>query len=200
MITILNKGYEKILQLFYSNKSTKIHLREIARRTKLNENSVFRFLKDLEEGKYLVSTKDGNLKKYELLKNDKNYAILAYFDIMRLNNLSSLRRRAVLYFLEHLDEKPIVAFLFGSTAKNTYKEQSDIDLLLIVNRKIATKESESYVDAQTTMRISCAQITVKEFIKESKLKEDHVIQAAINTGYPVTNHIEYYRMLYYERI
>jgi predicted nucleotidyltransferase len=199
MITILNKGYEKILSIFYTDKSVKIHLREIARQTKLNENSVFRFLKDLEEGKYLISTKEGNLKKYEVLKNDKSYSLFTYFDIMRLNNLSSLRKKGISYFLERLEEKPIVAFLFGSTAKNTYKEQSDIDLLLIVNKKIATKEAESYVDAQTAIRISCIQITTKEFIRELKLKEEHVVQAAINTGYPITNHIEYYRMRYHER-
>ena len=53
MKTILKEGYEKILRLFYSQKDARIHLREIARRTKLNENSVFRFLKQLENFIYI---------------------------------------------------------------------------------------------------------------------------------------------------
>ncbi len=200
METILKPGFEKILALFYQDKSAKIHLRDIARKTKLNENSAFRFLKELEKNGLLLSKKDGNLKKYELQKNDKVYSILAYFDVVKLNKLPSLRKKAIFYFLDNLKEKPIIAFVFGSTAKKTYKEQSDIDILLIVNKKIDTKESENYADAQTGLRISCFQITIQEFIDELKLKRDHVVQAAISTGYPITNHIEYYRMISHERI
>lgn len=200
MKTVLKPGFEKILTLFYQDCSAKIHLRDIARRTKLNENSAFRFLKELEKEGFLRSKKDGNLKKYELQKNDKVYSILAYFDLFRLNLLPGLRKKAIFYFLDFLKDKPIIAFVFGSTAKNTYKEQSDIDLLLIVNKQIDTEESESYTDAQTGIRISCFQIPVPEFIDELKLKKDYVIQAAISTGYPITNHIEYYRMINHERI
>ncbi len=200
MKTILNSGFEKILTLFYQDKSAKIHLRDIARKTKLNENSAFRFLKELEKSRLLLSKKDGNLKKYELQKNEKVYSVLTYFDVLKLNKLPNLRKKAVFYFLDTLKEKPVIAFVFGSTAKNTYKEQSDIDILLIVNKKIDTKKSEDYTDAQTGIRVSCFQITIQEFIDELKLKRDHVIQAAINTGYPITNHIEYYRMIYNEGI
>ena len=200
METLLNKGYLKILSIFYNDKSARIHLRELARKAKLNENSASRFLKNLEKNKILLVKKDGNLKKYELMRNDIVYSILAHLDIVRLNSLPSIRKNAILYFLEELKEKPIIAFLFGSTAKNTYSEQSDIDLLLIVNKKINTKEAENYVDSQTSLRISCVQITFDEFKEELKLKNDKVIQSAINTGYPFSNHIEYYRMIYYERI
>ena|SRR3989344_3915417 len=200
METILKQGYEKIISIFYQNKLAKIHLREIARKTNLNENSATRFLKELEQNKILIARKDGNLKKYELLLRDKVYSIFSFFDINRFNNLPNLRQKAILYFLQEIKEKPIIAFLFGSTAKNTYKEQSDIDLLLIVNKKIDISKAKEYVDAQTALRISCFQISIDEFKKELKLKQDHVIQAAINTGYPLTNHLEYYRMLYDERI
>ena len=195
MKTILKEGYQKIIALFYRNKSAQIHLREIARKTKLNENSAFRFLKELEDSQFLISRKDANLKKYELRKNDTVYSILAYLDTIKFNNLPNLRKNAIIYFLQHLQEKPIMAFLFGSTAKETYSERSDIDLMLIVNKKINTKEAESYADAQTAIRISCFQIIMEEFKEELKLKQDHVIQAAIDTGYPLTNHIEYYKMV-----
>ena len=55
MITLLRSGYGKIMQLFYKDKTLKLHLREIARQAKLFEPSVSRFLNSLE--------KDGNLKK-----------------------------------------------------------------------------------------------------------------------------------------
>ena len=200
METILKTGYEKILTLFYQDKEAKIHLRNIAKKTKLNINSASRFFQSLEKDKILLSKKDGNLKKYELIKNDKVYSTLTLFDISKLNNLPSLRKNAIRYFLNTLNQKPIITFLFGSTAKNTYSQQSDIDLLLIVNKKIDTPEAEKYTDAQTTLRINCIQIPLEEFKKELKLKNDKVIQSALNTGYPLTNHIEYYYLLNHERI
>lgn len=200
METILRSGCEKILSLFYHNKSARIHLRDIARRTKLNENSAYRFLNELEKNKILLARKDGNLKKYELIKNDRVFSILAHFDILRFNSLPSIRKNAISYFLGELKEKPVIAFLFGSTAKNTYSGQSDIDLLLMVNKKINTKKAEDYADSQTAIRINCLQININEFQEELKLKNDRVVQSAINTGYPLTNHIEYYRLIYHERI
>ena len=41
-------------------------MRDIARKTELNENSATRFLKQLEEEGALVSKREGNLKKYYL--------------------------------------------------------------------------------------------------------------------------------------
>ena len=66
MITILKTGYSKILELFYKDKTAKLHLREIARRAKLHGPSVTRFLNALEKEHVLKSEKDGNLKKYSL--------------------------------------------------------------------------------------------------------------------------------------
>ena len=200
MTTILREGYEKILAIFYTDKTAKIHLRDIARKTKLNENSASRFLNKLEKEKILVSKKDGNLKKYELTKNDITHSAMTHFDIARFSSLPSIRKNAVLYFLNELKEKPIIVILFGSTAKNTFTEKSDIDLLLIVNKKISTKKAEDYADSQTAIRISCIQIELNDLKQELKLKQDKVIQSALKTGYPITNHIEYYRITQDERI
>jgi len=200
METLFNKGYYKILQLFYSQKSAKIHLREIGRRTKLNENSVSIFLKKLEKHKIISSMKEGNLKKYGLMQNDKVYNVLAYFDVLRFTTLPHIRQSAILQFLDALDEKPVIALLFGSTAKQTATQESDIDVLLIVNKKIQTKEAIKRVDAQTAQKISDFQVTMKEFMQELKLKQDHVVQSAIQTGFPLTNHLTYYRGMYYENV
>lgn len=193
MVTIIKTGHSKILKLFYENKKTGLHLREIARKTKLYPNSITRFLNQLEKEGLLISEKEGNLKKYKIKKSEKLNNIFASFDIERLNKLPLARKRAINYFLDKLNEKPIIVLLFGSTAKETFRKDSDIDLLLIVNKKINIDKTKEYVDAQVGIKINCFQITYDNFLKEIKLKEDKVIQSALNTGYPIFN-----QMLFYE--
>jgi len=193
MVTILKTGYSKILRLYYEDKKASLHLRDIARKTKLYPNSVTRFLNQLEKEGILASQKEGNLKKYKIKKSEKLNNIFNSFDIERLNKLPLARRRAITYFLDELQEKPIIVLLFGSTAKETFRKNSDIDLLLIVNKKIEIDAAKDYVDAQVGIKINCFQIIYDEFLKEIKLKEDKVIQSALNTGYPIFN-----QMLLYE--
>ena len=159
METIFKAGCWKIIELFYHNKLAKIHLREIARRTKLNENSATRFLKLLEKIGLLKSELDGNLKKYSIVSSKRLFAIFALFDVEKFNRLPSLRKDAVVFFLKAMPEKPIIAVLFGSTAKENYTKESDIDILLVVNKKINTEKAEDYADSQTGIKISCFQTT-----------------------------------------
>ncbi len=197
---MLKTGHEKILRLFYKDKRLKIHLREIARQTKMHEPSVTKCLKQLEEQRILHAEIDGNMKKYSLARNKKTYGLLTLFDIEKQDKLSKIRKEAIEIYLKKLHEKPIFAVLFGSTAKETYGEESDIDLLIVGNKKINTKEAEKEADALTAMKISTFQIMYHEFLQELKRKEDYVIQSAVETGYPVVNHIAYYEVLVDERI
>jgi len=200
MITILRSGYAKIMQLFYKDKTARLHLREIARQTKLHEPSVSRFLSSLEKDQILKSEKDGNLKKYSIKKGLRAYFIFEAFDLERFEKLPSIRRNAIKTYLDNLPEKPVFAVLFGSTAKGTYKEDSDIDILIITNKKISAEKAEKETDALTAMKISTFQMTYEDFLTELKIKEDKIVQSAINSGYPLINHIQYYEMLHNKRI
>lgn len=193
---IVNEGMARILRHFYENKDGSVHLRDLARKTGLNENSAYRFLNQLEAAGILSSEKDGNMKKYRMKKTKKTYSLFACLDTEKLQRLQTIRKQAIDIFMDVLEEKPIIMLLFGSTAKNSYIKKSDIDILLISNKKTDTKNAKDYVEAQTTMKINDFQITFDQFQKEIRLKEDQVIQSAIETGYPLTNHIYYYRCIY----
>lgn len=200
MITILKSGYYKVMRLFYKDKAAKIHLRETARQAKLHEPSATKCLKELEKAGILISEKDANLKKYSVKKNRHAYLIFGIFDVEKFEKLPKIRQSAVEHYLCSLPEKPVFAVLFGSTAKETYDKESDIDILIITNRKISTETAEKEADAQTALSVSTFQITYKDFIQEIRSKQDKVVQSAINTGYPVINHVAYYEALNNERV
>lgn len=200
MITILKSGYGRIMQLFYRDKTQKLHLREIARQSNLHGPSVTRFLDSLEKVRILMSEKEGNLKKYSITRSKRAYLIFESFDIEKFEKLPNIRKKAIKIYLDNLFEKPVFVILFGSTSKETYKEDSDIDLLIITNNKMSVLQAQKEVDALTAMKISTFQITYKEFLTELKMKEDKVVQSAIQSGYPLINHIQYYEALYDERV
>lgn len=193
METIFKSGYEKIIEIFYSDKFAKIHLREIARKTKLNENSVSIFLNQLEKKKILKSEKEGNLKKYSIEKNNLTFSLFSFFDVARFERLPVVRKKAIDYFINNLEIKPLIVVLFGSVAKGNFSKNSDIDLLFIVNQKIKTSKAEDYSESQTGIKINVLQIVYSDFVKELKVKEDKVIQSVVETGYPIFNSLAYYQ-------
>jgi len=79
-------------------------------------------------------------------------------------------------------------------------EMNSVNLSNLLMTLVSNKELGINYYLITSNKEKKAKTKLEEFKKELKLKQDHVIQAAINTGYPLTNHLEYYRMLYDERI
>jgi predicted nucleotidyltransferase len=193
METIFKPGAMKILRLFYENKSQSLHLREIARKTEMNENNASRFLALLETAKVLKSGKEGNLKKYQITKTNNVFGLFSLLDIEKFETLPSIRKTVIDYFLKTLPKQPIIVLLFGSTAKNHAGENSDIDLLLISNEKIQTAEAEKEAEAQTGIKVQSFKIQYSNFVKELKMKQDSVVQSSISTGFPITNHLKFYQ-------
>ena len=200
METILKTGYTKIFSLFYPQKMISLHLREIARKTKLNVHSTSRILFSLEKEAILKTEKEGNLKKYTVNASLNTFLLCALFDLEKKGKIEKRRQRAIDIFLRSLEKQPIIAFLFGSTAKGLETEGSDIDILFIENEKIDTNNAENETEALTGIKINVLQISLQEFKKELKIKEDHIIQTALKTGYPITNHIFFYEVYFHENI
>lgn len=191
---LIDKNYLKIMELFYNNRNTPLHLREIARNVKLNESSISRHLNFLEKTKILESMHDGNLKKFKICKKEVS-KIFPIFDDKKLEKLPLLRRNAIKDYIEKSAKKPLFLIVFGSTAKGIYGDTSDIDLLEIVPIKKDTKATIKEVEAITGMQLQIFQMNEQDFEKELKNKDDKVVQSAIKTGFPVYNQKSYYEMI-----
>lgn len=192
MRTIIKKQYWDILNVFYKNKNKPMHLRELSRTINLKEGALSRHLNNLLKEKILTYEIEGNLKKF---KTKNKNQIFTLFDIQKFENLPSIRKSSVNFYIKQLKNKPILIILFGSTAKQTFKEESDIDILTIFNKKTNNNDAIKYAEAQTGIKINEFQLTYDEFIKEIKMKQDNVIQSALETGYPIYNHLFYYEVL-----
>lgn len=194
MRTILNKPCWKILDVFYNNKNTPIHLRELSRIIDLKEGALSRHLNKLEKEKILTFQTEGNLKKFKINKTQLS-KIYTFLDMEKYDDIPFIRKNSINCYINNLKHKPVIIILFGSTAKKTFKQNSDIDLISIFNEKTDSSKARKYAESQTGIKISEFQLTHEQFIKEIKLKEDNVIQAGIETGYPIYNHTYYYKVI-----
>jgi len=197
MKTISKKPIYNIIELFYENRNFPLHLREIARKVKLNESSVSRYLNYLFKQGVLKTRKEGNLKKFYLARENIP-KLFPIYDEDKLESLPLLRKKAIREYLAELSKKPVFAIIFGSTAKNTFKKDSDVDILEIYYSKTNNKKFSKRAESLTGMRINSFQLTENQFKKELKFKKDKTIQSAINTGFPVFNNKYYWELIYNE--
>ncbi len=197
MKTLLKPAVYKILKRFYSNHNLPLHLRELARKVEMNESSISRHLNHLVKIGLLKTIFEANLRKFYVTPR-RIQIVFPLFDEERVEKLPLLRRNAVRYFIQKLEKTPVIAVVFGSTAKGNFRDDSDLDLLLVTNVKINDVPAKNFVEAQTAVRIQTFLISEKEFKKELKTKTDKVLLSALETGFPVFNQKYYYELVYYE--
>src|SRR3989339_1700029 len=111
--TLFGKGKEKILECFYRNRSRERYFSEILRETNLTQNTTLKHLKNLQQNNLIISTKKIGNTFYKINpKNRQIYSIFSYFDFKKLNKLPSERKRAIIEFLEKLENKPLIVLVF----------------------------------------------------------------------------------------
>lgn len=120
----------KLLNFFIENPSGLFYGNEIARRLKISPGSVNYFVnRALKEG-LLKKSVIGNAHLY-LLNNQLNY-------VKQLKTANILVKIEGYKFIQALlteDESIITVALYGSYAKGTNDEKSDIDIMIISQRK-----------------------------------------------------------------
>lgn len=193
--TIFGKGKEKILECFYRNRNKELYFSEILRETKLTQNTTLKHLANLERLTILISTKKTGNTFYKInSKNPLVYAVFSYFDYKKLNELPSERKRAITEFLDKTQIKPLIVLIFGSTAKGTFRKESDIDILLIFNKKeLEDPKLKKDIEAVMGVKIQTFIIDFGYFKEQILKEEDSVITHAIKTGFPISGNDKFYQ-------
>ena len=195
MDKILNKGKEKILECFYKNKK-EIYFSEVLRETKLTPNTTLKHLNNLKS--LIISKKTKGNTFYRI--NNKNpliFPIFSYFDLKRFNELDDTRKRAILEFISNLKVKPLIALIFGSTAKKSYTKESR-EASSSAQKNDNKKEEEDKklkrdIESLTGMNIQTFIIDYDYFKEQLLKKEDNVIIHAVKTGFVIIGSYYFYK-------
>jgi hypothetical protein len=133
----INQTTLKILGLYTGDYGKSLHLREIARETSVDVKAVQLQLRRLERVNVFTSAVKGKNKEYHLnLHNPttKYYVILAEtFVSLTCLNKNFLVKKVV---SEVIDRLKGTVLLFGSYAKGLARSDSDVDLLVLSERRL----------------------------------------------------------------
>lgn len=176
-----------------------IHLREISRIVKSGLPNIKRFLEILEKEKVVRREKEANLVKFQLKAGHKTLAYLKQVNIERFIALPIKVQNAITEFLDELENRPLIALIFGSYAKGNYTKESDIDVLLVFqkveNGKVIENTAKRII-MRTNTKISPVYIEYKNFEKNF-LDKKHDFSREIRQDVIVILGIEnYYNLLW----
>lgn len=129
MEDILKNNTYKVLELFFIYPERNFHVREIARTLKLNHATVSKHLKVLKKKNLILIDKNtlyptyyANIENETYLFYKKQYLISKIYDSEVIEKIKKL-------------VFPSSIILFGSAAKGTSNENSDIDLFVEAEKK-----------------------------------------------------------------
>ncbi|MEW6328963.1 MAG: nucleotidyltransferase domain-containing protein [Candidatus Micrarchaeota archaeon] len=151
-----------------------LHIREIARRIDITPIYVKKELENLERLGLVSSAKVGNLSVWEINKLSPIYKEMK--DIF-------LKTESLGGYLQEVFKKTSVEFalIYGSFAKGTENEKSDIDLLIVGEIKQSVLiNTISGIERKISREINYIVWTKEEFLKNAKKKHHLLINIIKN--------------------
>jgi predicted nucleotidyltransferase len=140
----------KTVWLLWHN-SKGIHLRELSRLLDTGFPNAVRYATLLEREGVVLKEKDANTIKLKLREGTRTIAYLKQVNSEEFLGIPKKVQSAVTDFLNELEEKPLIALLFGSYAKKNYTSQSDVDILLVY-QKVQNEKSIENTSKRISMR------------------------------------------------
>jgi len=129
---MLHTKYYEILKQFLGDYNREIYGRELIGKVKMSQKGIALALEELEKISILKSRKHGSFRYFRLNKDYTEIKdVIVIAELMRKNEFLAKHRKIAYTFKE--DER--IVGLFGSYAKGTQKEGSDIDLFIIGQKK-----------------------------------------------------------------
>lgn len=174
-----------------------IHLRAIARAVNSGLPNVKIFLEILEKERVVIKEKEANLVKFRLRNGQKTLVYMKELNTEKLLQLPVKIQDSVNEFLGELEEKPLMALIFGSYAKNNYNKNSGVDILLVFQKLINEKDIENVakkISMRTNTKINPVYVEYggfeKNFLDKNhdfsrEIRQEVIIVLGIENYYPL---------------
>ena len=123
-IILSSRARAEIFRLLFSGSEGELHIREIQRRSGLNDSTIRQELKKLADLGLVSGRKDSNRIYYSANKNNPLYQDIKNL-VIKTSGLADVFKNAL------QDERIEISFIFGSIPKGEMNSGSDVDLMVI---------------------------------------------------------------------
>jgi predicted nucleotidyltransferase len=185
------KAEDKVYETYLKLNKNELYFNQLKEITKLSNSSLQNVLnKFVKEGILeLNKTKSNTFYK---IKNKKIFSLkFSEIAVNKFNNLNLSVRVPLKNFLRNISNEIYTIVLFGSSSKKEEQRESDIDLLVVTNKKVCLMENKKEAEITSKYPVSIFQTTINEFIEN---KDDVVIQAK-KTGFPIYKEQNFYEAI-----
>jgi len=124
----MKDNYQEVLNVFFDNPSSKFYIREIARLTRLNPNTV-------------INISDKLIKEGLIKKEKKKHVVELFAEVdekfkilKRVNNLGRIYDSGLIEFLDEKFSSEAISVI-GSYSRGEDIEESDMDIVIISKKE-----------------------------------------------------------------
>jgi predicted nucleotidyltransferase len=170
MISTHSKITQRVLIYFFANENARCYVNELSRLLDADPKNLYRKLIELEEQGLLQSEFSGKQRYFSL---NKGFPLLQEYRAITQKSFGLPKQLASMI---KLTKGTSAAYIFGSCAKNTMDETSDIDLLVVGNhspREIA--KSLKGIEKQIGRIVNVVNISKNELNRRKKDKDPFVM-------------------------
>ncbi|MFH1682880.1 MAG: nucleotidyltransferase domain-containing protein [Candidatus Woesearchaeota archaeon] len=185
------KPEDKVYLAYFESKKPSLYFNELKELSKLADSSLANTLNRLVETGIL--TKEATRSNtYYRIKDRKIFALkFSEIAIHRFNSLNPNIKIPLRNFLKNTSEEVYTIILFGSVSRKEEQRNSDIDLLIISNKKIDLSKNKKEAEITSKHLLSLFKATVSQFKKNT----DDVIIQARKTGFPIYKEQNFYEVI-----
>jgi len=182
------KADEKIYEAYLELREDKLYFNQLKEFTKLSNSSLQNVLDKLVKNNTLWLNKTKSNTFYQI-KNKKIFSLkFSEIAVNRFNSLNIETRIPLRNFLKNIPKEIHMVVLFGSSSRKEERKDSDIDLLVVSNKKIDLTKNKKEAEITSKHPISIFQATINQFMEN---KDDIIIQVR-KTGFPIYKEQNFY--------
>ena len=185
------KPEDKIYRAYFESKKSSLYFNEIKELSKLSDSSLTNTLNKLTKNSILTQEKTKSNTFYKI-SNKKLFALkFSEIAMQKFNELNIGVKTPLRNFLKNIPKEAYTIVLFGSASRKEEQKESDIDLLIIANKKTDITNNKKEAEITSKHTISIFQTTIEQFMKN---KDDVIIQAR-KTGFPIYKEQNFYEVV-----
>jgi len=185
------KPEDKIYKAYFESKKSTLYFNEMKELSKLSDSSLTNTLNKLTKNNTLTREKTKSNTFYKI-KDNKLFALkFSEIAIQKFNNLNIGVKNPLRNFLKSIPKEIYTIVLFGSASRKEEQKGSDIDLLIVADKKTDITNNKKEAEITSKHPISIFQATIGQFTEN---KDDIIIQAR-KIGFPIYKEQNFYEVM-----